>query len=298
MGFGETVHIVPLGFEFDRVIKVLEKLRPNRVFLLVTPPDPKYPKEMNDKQQYFNKRVEEKLKQFNIKVKFVEVDIFDMFKVTNAVAKLILEEGGPDGKGSEIYVNMSAAGKLTSIGTTLAVMAIRGTLAAKAERTRLSERTHLPSVYYVFADGYSQGKKEEMEHGLSICNGSETIPLPNFQIETLDERLLRVLAFLAKSNEEEAVTIDDIIAFMIEQKDKRFKDAKSVVANTKPKPNPKEEREIKRITTQENINNLNRGILKKLKENGYIGTKKDGKYSRIWITESGKFAVAMNGLLD
>lgn len=282
------MHIVPLGFEFDRVIRVFEKIfKPNRIYLLVPPQDPKYSNEMNDMQRHFNKQVEQELENRKIDVKFVEVDIFDILKLTNAVSRIILDEGGSDGRGSEVFVNVSAAGKLTSVGATLAVMAARATSPASAERTH---------AYYVPADNYTLNKDEEMHHGLSICSRPEWTLLPNFQIERLDHRLLEVLAFLAKANGE--VYTNDVLNFLIEKKDKRFKDVESIIASRKPKPNRKEEREIRRRTAIENSNNLNKGVIKKLEKSSYIGTKKDGKYSIINITESGKFAVAMNGLLD
>jgi hypothetical protein len=279
MGFGETVHIVPLGFEDDRVTRPFEKTKPNRVYLLVTPPIPKYTEKMNEKQKYFNERVAQKLSDAKIEFKFIEVDLFDVYKVMNKVATLIKGEKGADDHGSKVLVNMSAAGKLTAVGATLAAMA------QGAE------------TYYVFADDYSKDKKEEEQHGFSICTSPENSWwLPKFKIEMPEERLLKVLAIISKKKE--CTYTDELLKPLIKEDSRHFKDAESLLANKKPQLNHREEKEFRRRILQENLNNLHRGILNKLKKGEYIGVEKDGKYSKVWITESGKCMVALNGLLE
>ena len=82
------------------------------------------------------------------------------------VAQLVRLE--KDEKGNDVYVNMSAAGKLTSLGASLAAMA------------------HNAYVYYVSADGYPSSAEEEKLHGLSICNKLDLKLIQNFNINLPD----------------------------------------------------------------------------------------------------------------
>lgn len=281
MKFGESVHIVPLGFEFDRAAKLFKKHKPDKVYLLITPQDPKYPPEMNKDQEHFNKINADELKANDIHFEFVDADIFDMLKTADSVSKLIIKEiEGDNRKRKNIYVNMSAAGKKTSIGATLA---------ARAQGAQ---------VYYVFADGYSQGREEYLQHGISICDNPTMDPLPNFQIQKLDLGLLQVLGFLSRTT---IATSDEIITFLKGQGYTKFDDASKVIENIRLPSLPNNERRSKmdevRGIKQRNSNRLNKSFLNKLKEDDYIDRRIEGRNSNIWITESGKFALALHGML-
>jgi len=263
MGFEESVHIIPLGYEIDRVVKPFEEYKPNRVYLLVTPAYSNCPKEMNDRQEYFTTKVKKDIEERGIEVQTIDVDLFDILQVMKSVADLILREKS---KGNRVFVNMSGAGRLTSVGATLAAMA------------------HNATVYYVEADRYSRGEEEEDQHGLSICGKPKIKFLKNFRIKLPDGMSKAVLTSLCK--EGKAMGTDQITDILIAKgiAPELFKEYKKL---------PKKEEQ--RRQQQRNLINLNKTIIAKLKKSGYVKTKKVGKYTRIKITESGKYVAHIIG---
>ena len=260
MKFEEHVHIIPLGYEIDRAVKPFDKLPVNRVYLLVTPPSQDYPEEVK-KQEHFVSEVKRKLEKKSIQVTVIEVDLFDIKQVMKNVAGLILKEKS---QGNDIYVNMSAAGRLTSVGATLAAMA------------------HNAKVYYVQADRYSKSEKETEKHGLSICEAPEGIVLENFQIKLPDEMGKIVLTNLRRR--EKPMGTDEILTVLVSQGMEIFQDEKTISA-------PNEKRRVQ----QKNRINLNKVVLDKLEKSGYITREKLGRFNKIALTESGKYMAHIIG---
>lgn len=258
--FGEEiVHVVPLGHEIDRATKPFGRLKANRVYLLAITESEKYSKEMVDKQIRFFNVVKKKLEEVGIEVHHRNVDLFDILEVMKNVSDLILSEKS---KNNLVYVNMSAAGRLTSVGATLAAMA------------------HGARVYYVVADRYSKNEIEEMEHGLSICKKLKLKFLENFQLQLPDRKGIKVLAKLCK--EEKGMKTREILGFLRENGVEGF------------------EKDYKKLDRGGKINylmKLNKGILEKLENNGYIIREKTGRFSLIKITESGTYVAHISGLL-
>ena len=264
MDFGENVHIIPLGFEIDRAVKPFERFKANRVYILTTL-NPKYPKEMNSKQDHCNKSVVNALKEKGIEVHLeTDIDIFDILKVMKRVAELVRIE--KEDKGNDVYVNMSAAGKLTSLGSSLAAMA------------------HNAHVYYVSADGYPSSLEEEKLHGLSICNKLDLKLIQNFHINLPDSMGKIVLVNLC--SKEKHMRTDEIVNLLISKKIELFEDEASV------------EPRNRRKTQQRNLVNLNKAVLGKLEKNGYITREKLGRLNYINITESGRYIAHILGLRE
>ena len=180
-----------------------------------------------------------------------------------SVSEIILSEKS---KGNIVYVNMSAAGRLTSVGATLAAMA------------------HDVRVYYVVADRYSKDEKEKMQHGLSICEKLNIAFLENFQLLLPDEPSLKILVKLCEK--EKGLKTKEILDLLRESKVEGFeKDYTKLIG------------EEKRRTQQRYLIKLNKGILDKLEKSGYITREKLGRYHTIRITESGKYVAHISGLL-
>jgi len=177
----EIVHIIPLGYEVDRVVKPFERLKTNRVYLLTIMEGKKskikYSPEMEDKQEYFLGVVKKKLEEKDIEVECTHVDMFDILEVMKKVSEITHKEKSEN---NIVYVNISGAGKLTSAGATLAAMA------------------HGARIYYVVADRYSKSQEEEMQHGLSICEKLNIISLENFQLQMPDKTSLKILVSLCE----------------------------------------------------------------------------------------------------
>ena len=260
LNFEEQVHIIPLGFEIDRAVIMFEKFSANRVYLLVTPPDPDYQAE-NIEQKHCLTEVEKKLTMKKIEVIIQELDLFDIKELMNNVSSLILKEKS---KGNVVYVNMSAGGRLASVGATFAAMA------------------HNAKVYYVGANRYSRNDEERQRHGISICDKPEGMILENFQIKLPDEPGKIVLTSICRKSK--PMNTDEILTLLISNKIELFQDEKTVGS--------KEER---RRIQQKNRVNLNKAILDKLDKNGYITREKLGRFNKIGLTESGKYMANLIG---
>jgi hypothetical protein len=263
LDFGENVHIIPLGFEIDRAVKPFERFKANRVYLLTTLSSD-YPKEMNRKQEYYNKAVENALKEKGIDV-YLEttIDIFDILKVMKRVAELVRLEKS---KGNDVYVNMSAAGKLTSLGASLAGMA------------------HNAKVYYVSADGYPSTAEEENLHGLSVCDKLNLKLIQNFQISLPDVMGRIVLVNLCLKGKH--MRTDEIVKLLVSKKIELFEDEGKI------------EQGKRRKAQQKNLVNLNKAVLSKLEKNGYITREKLGRLNYIDVTESGRYIAHILGLKE
>ncbi|MEM2914469.1 MAG: DUF6293 family protein [Candidatus Bathyarchaeia archaeon] len=267
-GIMEIVHIIPLGHELDRAIKPFKKYKANRVYLLTIEKTEKIPyitDEMYKRQQHFLNLAKKALEDKGIEVKVEHTNIFEMLDVLRQVSKIVRKEKE---RKNMVYVNISSAGRLTSSAATLAAMA------------------HGAKAYYVWADRYSKTEEEELQHGMSICEGDKIIELPNFHITLPDEISCRLLSRLFK--EERGMKTDEIINFLNELGIEDF-DEKSLDI---------EKRKDKRQVQQTFINRLNKKILDKLELEGYIKREKSGRYSKIKITEAGKYIAHISGFIE
>ncbi|MEM2913816.1 MAG: DUF6293 family protein [Candidatus Bathyarchaeia archaeon] len=193
----EIVHIIPLGIEYDRATIPFEGIggfKANRVYLLTTSRSDTAPSEVISQHREMAERVKAFLKKQNIEVVVVETKLIDLLDVMRKISNIIYREKK---SGNNVYVNLSSAGRLTSIGAALAGM------------------FHNIKTYYVKADGYSETEQERKEHGITICKKRELIFLENFEImkpndlesEVIVEiyrkekmRTIDIIEFLSKSN--------------------------------------------------------------------------------------------------
>ena len=103
------------------------------------------------RQQYFVKQVKARLNK-SIDVITINTNMFELPDVIKTISTIIRKEKE---QGNRISVNMSACGRLTSVGAVIAAMADG------------------VNLYYVMADGYSKTEEEVNTHGLSICRTSK-----------------------------------------------------------------------------------------------------------------------------
>lgn len=260
-GIEEIIHIIPLGYEVDRVVKPFEKLRANRVYLLTLLKGENYSQEMIDEQKHFLKIVTEKLKEKHIDVIPKEIDIFDMLDVMKNVSEIIQQEKQ---RKNLVYVNMSGAGRLTSVAATLAAMA------------------HDAKAYYVAADRYSKTPEEEAQHGLSICEKLNITYIQNLPIVLPESIGLKVLVELCKN--EKSMKKRDIIKFLWENNVEGFELKEDY---TKLDRNDKQKYQTR----------LNKRILNKLEKTHYIERERKGRNTTIKITESGIYIAHVSGQL-
>ncbi len=271
----EIVHIIPLGFERDRVVKPLQEYPVSRVHILTVDSE-KHGHELFEKQKQFTEAVVQDLKNLGspgvdeggahkktIEVRVHDTDIFDILDVMEKMSSIIKEEKD---EGSIMYVNISGAGRLTAVASTLTSM------------------YHGLKTYYVKADRYLYGHSSEeigrdkssvQEHGLSIVEDNvdeKLLRLENFRIERPNEEGIAVLKLL---DDKGALKTDEIITHLSD-KFERY-DFEGRYKN------------LNRSKKQKLLMRLNRGVLDKLEGERYIKRKKLGRRNIIEINDQGKY---------
>jgi hypothetical protein len=265
MPLEETVHIVPLGHEYDRAVIPFTKKTPDRVYLLTISPDQDLDVAMKDTQLHFTSKVLKFLEKKQIEVRMVYMDSFDLLQVLKAISYLIVSEKE---KGNNVSVNMSACGRLTSIGASLAAMC------------------HEVKLYYVSANRYSKSPDEVSEHGISVCEYENSTTLENFHVEIPESPGLDILVHLY--TKEKALSHQEIVFFCLDQKFPQFdKDYRRL-----------NQYGLERKRKQSNyLMKMDKGILTKLEQSGYISRKKVGNERQVSLTKSGIYVVCISGRL-
>lgn len=264
----EIVHIIPLGHEFDRAIKPFQERKADRVHVLSVPDLSKYSKEMLDRQGHFTNKVVTHLNSIGIPVVQHSVDLFDILEVMKHVSKIIVKEKM---QGNLVLVNMSACGRLTSIGATLAAMA------------------HDVTVYYVSADDYSLDIDDFKNHGLSICSKNKIVKFENFQFNLPDKISTSILVDLCRKGK--SITTKDIRSLLHNQNVPGFEtDADAISKATK--------NEAKRLEKTKQLMKLEKRYLEPLERIGYIKRERSGRNNIISITDAGTYIAHISGMLD
>ncbi|WGI18082.1 DUF6293 family protein [Methanonatronarchaeum sp. AMET-Sl] len=246
----EIVHITPLGFEIDRVIQPLEKYPANRIHILTVDSE-KHGHRLYKKQKKYTKKIKQKLNKLKIEFKIHDTDIFNLIDVMDKTSSLIKKEKT---NGSRIYINISGAGRLTAVATTLTGM------------------YHDINTYYVKADRYPDSQKEKNKHGLSIVETNQIQEIKNLSFKKPSEEAITVLKTLDKKGPQKT---DDLLN-QLSKKHSRYKFKGRY-------------QDLNRKKKQKLIMRLNRGILDKLEKNGYITREKTGRRNIIKKTETGKY---------
>ena len=256
----EVVHIIPLEEEIDRAVRVFEVsggFKANRVFLLAWT----MPRvEIDDLVNLvdYPRVVTKRLEAQGIKVDVIHTNIFDLLDVISKVSSIVKDETE---KGNMVYVNMSAGGPFVSVGTAIATM---------VQDARL---------YYVRCQRYTRTREEKIAHGNAIVTEPQVHFLENFKIMLPDERGMKVLVELYSQGD---MRTSDILEFLHADGVEGFDE------------NPSRLNRSDKITL---LMRLNKGITGKLEAAGYIQKVRRGRENIYSITESGKYAACVSGLL-
>jgi len=199
-----------------------------------------------------------------ITVNTMNVDMFDLLQVVRTVASLVFQEKS---SGNTVFVNVSGAGRLTSIGATLAAMA------------------HGAKAYYVGADGYSENEEDKMKHGLSICAKLDIQFLEPFEFRLPKMNGIRVLVKLCENLDKGMKTVD-LIEHLAKEKTEGFFEYADIRS-------PKFPRTLK----QRGSMKLNKGVLTELEQSGYITREYVGKYNTLKVTKAGEYVASISGLM-
>jgi hypothetical protein len=256
----ENVHIVPTGYEIDRIVKPFEGPRgfkANKVYLLSTVEGTKAPEAIQEQHEHYASIVKERLERLGISVVIVPTNLIDILEVLNTVSRIILEERAMK---NNVYINMSGAGRLTSVGATLSGM------------------VHGVKVYYVESDGYADEDPRMKEHGYTLVVKPKVTVLENFKIILPDGPQLKVLSEI---NRRGSMRTMDIIDYLIGIKSPGFE------IQGKLSRSPEKNKVIMRA---------NHSILEKLEGMGLVERKRVGRRSEYKVTGSGKYMVSISGL--
>lgn len=185
LNVSERVHIMPVGHEYDRVVRAAEDYRADLVILIGH--------EDNDKQgQESWENVVEGLSNAGIDFEKDRCNIFDLYDSLATITELIANHENDD-----VYVNISSGSKIT---------AIAGMIASMVMDSR---------AYYVQADKYSShpdkieniqtsssDEKDESSHGSFIPKGiQEVTELPKYPIDAPDKDQVNAMEFIQQWSE-------------------------------------------------------------------------------------------------
>lgn len=162
MDVAERVHLMPVGYENDRIVLSAERFRADRVVLL------KYDDE-TDHPSYVE-TIRERLDERGIDHESVSCDVFDFYDCIGTVAELATRFDDHD-----VYVNLASGSKLTAIGGMIACMATGAT------------------PYYVRAERYAAESDGDTAEGIR-----EVTELPTYPMESPDPQHVAVMGHVAR----------------------------------------------------------------------------------------------------
>jgi len=167
MNVAERVHVMPLGFEHDRIVEPAVEYRADRVVLLDwLAADVERPAYHDD--------VVADLEAAGVAVDLRDCDLFDLYDSIGVIADVVTAEARPADEtdvSNEVYVNLATGSKITAIAGMIACMV-----------------TGDAQPYYVRAERYASGT-EPVGYGMELAIDLPTYPMDrpdHQQIATLD----------------------------------------------------------------------------------------------------------------
>ncbi|MDZ7849877.1 MAG: DUF6293 family protein [Halodesulfurarchaeum sp.] len=165
---------MPVGFEEDRIFKVAEDLKADKVVLIANRGD------SDDARKHLEK-AKQKLIDMGYDPLVKECDIFDLYESLGLIANIIAQFSD-----DEVYVNVSTGSKVTAIAGMIAAMMTGA------------------NAYYARAKEY---RSDDVPRGIDTI-----FQLPNYPIESPEKKHVLVLKYLEKNGEID-VTKSDLIDF-------------------------------------------------------------------------------------
>jgi hypothetical protein len=165
MNVAERVHLMPVGYENDRIVLPAERLRADRVVLLEYEDETDHPS--------YARRVRERLDDAGVDHETVYCDIFDLYDCIGTVAELATRFAD-----HEVSVNLATGSKVTAIGGMIACMATGAT------------------PYYVRAERYAAETDGDVAEGVR-----EITELPTYPMESPERQHVSVMDYLASEGE-------------------------------------------------------------------------------------------------
>jgi len=174
MDVTERVHLMPVGYENDRLVLPAERLRADRVVLLAYEDETDHPS--------YAGTVRGRLDEAGIDHETVRCDIFDFYDSIGTVAELATRFAD-----HEVYVNLASGSKVTAIGGMIACMATGAT------------------PYYVRAEHYAAETDGDVAEGIHSVT-----ELPTYPMESPEPQHVAVMDYIDR---EDSVRKRDLIDF-------------------------------------------------------------------------------------
>ncbi len=165
------IHIAPLGFESDRIVLPAIDMKADKVWILIHDDDTK----QKDEKSYLDD-VRNRLKKARIESEIMRLNRLDLSNTIKGI-RIIVKEGGDN----MYYVNVSSGSKIQAVACTMTCM-------------MFNEKNNL-IPYYVQPKKYFAYKGKQMSEGLK-----KIIDLPQYDIKTPEERLVRALQIIKENN--------------------------------------------------------------------------------------------------
>jgi hypothetical protein len=262
-GLEKIVHIIPLGHEIDRAVIPFQDQTPNRIYILAVIENPDLNQDMVARQRFFVKQVKAKLNK-TIEVITINTNMFELQEVIKTMSSIIRKEKE---QGNRISVNMSACGRLTSVGAVVAAMA------------------HDVNLYYVMADDYARTDEEVNIHGISICRKTNIKKIVTFDFVLPDPVGMEILVFLYKKGK--PMRTIDIFEVLRDRNVEGYETLFFEVEDAK-----------RRTVQSRQLMKLDKTILTKLERNNLVVREKSGRNVFVSLTESGRYVACLSGLLE
>ena len=160
MDVAERVHLMPVGYENDRIVLPAMRFRADRVVLLEYEDETDHPS--------YAETVRERLGEEGIDYETVQCDIFDLYDSIGTVAELATRFSD-----HEVYVNLASGSKVTAIGGMIACMATGAT------------------PYYVRAERYAAETDGDVAEGIR-----EVTELPTYPMESPEPQQVAVMNYV------------------------------------------------------------------------------------------------------
>jgi len=174
MDVAQRVHLMPVGYENDRIVLSAERFSADCVLLLEYDDQTAHPSYADE--------IRARLDDAGIDHETVQCDIFDFYESLGTIAELATEFADHD-----VYVNLATGSKVTAIGGMIACMATGAT------------------PYYVRAERYAAETDGDVAEGIR-----EVTELPTYPMEHPDRQQVAVMSYLAS---EGGVTKRSLIDF-------------------------------------------------------------------------------------
>lgn len=164
----DEVHVVPLGYEHDRILEPIRKHDVDLVYFLTE-------HGANPRLTPYQEALVEELECDGRTIEFREADLTDLYDVLAVVTTVAAEH-----EDDVVRVNVSSAGKLAAIGAAIACMATAAT------------------AYYVRVEEYVP----DLESRPRTRGMVDDEVLPSYPIEAISRDQVAMLAYLEETNDE------------------------------------------------------------------------------------------------